>query len=221
MHLSRETIALIKNFAGINSNLRIVAGNKLATASASKTIIAESTIEETFPSDFGIYDLNEFLGALSLFDEADLQFTTKYVKIGEGKDSIRYFAADPNILTPLYSIKQFPTDAEVEFTLTSAMLSQIQKVASILKVTDFSIVGDGATISIGVNDKTNPTGNSFVSEIGESDKVFKVNIKSENLKMSAGDYEVSVSSKKISRFKSTNSSLLYYVAIEADSTFEL
>jgi hypothetical protein len=69
-------------------------------------------------------------------------------------------------------------------------------------------------------DKKNATGNSYSEAIGDTDKTFKVNLKVENLKMLPGDYQVSISSKKISRFKAPNTDLVYYVAVEADSTFE-
>jgi hypothetical protein len=97
----------------------------------------------------------------------------------------------------------------------------IQRTASVLKSSDVSIVGADGKITILVGDKKNVTGNSFSEPVGTTDKSFKVNLKVENLKMIPGDYYVSVSSKKISRFKSsTNSDLVYYVAVEADSTFD-
>ena len=100
------------------------------------------------------------------------------------------------------------------------MLGQIQRVSSILKVADFSVVGDGSTISINVGDKSNPTGNSFESELGVTDKTFKVNFKVENLKLLNTDYRVSIGGKKISRFVAHNQPLTYYLAIELDSTFD-
>ena len=74
MKLSKETVGLFKNFAGINSNLLLKSGNKLSTISAQKNVMADSTVTETFP-DFGIYDLNEFLGAMSLFEDPELEFS--------------------------------------------------------------------------------------------------------------------------------------------------
>lgn len=219
MQLSKETLAIFKNFAGINSNLTIKSGNKLTTVSAHKNILAETIVPEEFSTDFGIYDLNEFLGALSLFENPDLQFSDKCVTIKEGKNGVRYFAANQSVLTAVPTIKQFPA-ADIEFDLSSQMLNQIQRVASILKVSDFSVVGDGTFITINVGDKSNPTGNSYSSEIGVTDKSFKVNFKVENLKMMPADYKVSIGGKKISRFKSVNQDLTYYVAIELDSTFD-
>jgi hypothetical protein len=219
MQLSKETLSVFKNFAGINGNLSIKEGNKLTTISAGKNIMAEAIVAEEFPIDFGIYDLNEFLGAMSIFDTPELEFNPKHVTIKEGKNSVKYYAANQSVLTPVPTIKQFP-DADVEFELPSSMLTQIQRVSSILHVPDFSLVGDGSTITVEVGDKSNPTGNTFDSELGVTDKSFRVNFKVENLKVVNGDYRVAIGGKKISRFQAANQQLMYYVAIELDSTFD-
>jgi len=219
MKLSKDTLNVLKNFSNINGNLTIKPGNEIVTASAGRNLVATCVVEEKFESNFGIYDLFEFLGVLSLFDSPELTFSDKYVDIKEEKNGIRYFAADARLLTPVPGIREFPTP-DVEFDLSSQMLNQIQRVASILRVTDFSVVGDGESISIQVSDKKNPSGNNFNSVIGSTDKTFKVNFKVENLKMMPGDYKVAIAGKKISRFQSLNIPLAYYVAIELDSTFD-
>jgi len=221
MKLSKDTLAIFKNFAGINSNLLLKQGTKLSTISAQKNVMADVTVTETFP-DFGIYDLNEFLGAMSLFDDPELTFTDKVCKITQGNMSIKYFAADASVLTAPTKAITFPADAEVNFDLTNQMLTMIQRTASVLRASDVSIVGGDGKITLVVGDKKNTTGNSFQEPVGETDKTFKVNLKVENLKMIPGDYAVSVSSKKISRFKSTTQTdLVYYVAVEADSSFDV
>lgn len=219
MKLSKDTLSVFKNFSTINSNLSIKAGNKLTTISSGKNIMSEAVISETFPVDFGIYDLNEFLGAMSLFESPELDFSDKYVTIREGKNSVKYFAASASVLTAVPQIKQFP-NPDIEFDLSGQMLQQIQRVASILKVADIAFVGDGSTVTVNVGDKSNPTGSSFDSEIGVTDKVFNVKFKVENLKMMSGDYAVAIGAKKISRFQATNQQLMYYVALELDSTFD-
>jgi hypothetical protein len=218
MKLSKETVALIKNFAGINSNLLLKQGNKLATISAQKNVMADATTTETFP-DFAIYDLNEFLGAMSLFEDPDLDFQDKYVSISQGNMKIKFFAADASVLVAPQKAITFP-EAEINFNLSASMLNMIHKTASVLRAADVSIVGDGTKVTAIVGDKKNASGNSFSEPVGESDKTFRVNLKVENLKMLPGDYQVSISSKKISRFKAPNTDLVYYVAVEADSTFE-
>jgi hypothetical protein len=219
MKLSKETVTLFKNFAGINSNLLLKSGNKLATISAQKNVMADVTVNESFP-DFAIYDLNEFLGAMSLFEDPELDFKDKFVSIKQGTSEIKFYAADPSVLTAPNKEITFPT-AEVEFRLTTQILNMIHKTASVLRAADVSIVGDGANITAVVGDKKNASGNSFSEPVGSTDKKFRVNLKVENLKMLPGDYDVSISSKKISRFKAATGDLVYYVAVEADSTFEV
>ena len=216
MKLSKETVGLFKNFAGINSNLLLKSGNKLATISAQKNVMADATVTETFP-DFGIYDLNEFLGAMSLFDDPELDFSDKYVTIKQGNSSIKYFAAEASVLTAPQKAITFP-DSDIDFKLSSQQLDMIRKTAGVLRASDLSIVGDGNKITAVVGDKKNATGNSFQETLGSTDKQFKVYLKVDNLKMVPGDYTVSISSKKISRFKGAGD-LVYYVAVEADSVF--
>jgi ribosomal protein L28 len=132
--------------------------------------------------------------------------------------NIKFFAADPSVLTAPQKAITFP-EADINFDMSAAMLNMIHKTASVLRAADISIVGDGSTITAVVGDKKNATGNSFSEPVGTTDKKFKINLKVENLKMLPGDYSVSVSSKKISRFRGAGD-LVYYVAVEADSTFE-
>lgn len=219
MQLSKETLNLIKNFSGINGSLMLKAGNKLATISEGKNVMAEVTITETFPSDFGIYDLNEFLNVVSLFSDTNLDFSEKYVLVSDGGNSkIKYFAAGEGVVKAAPTTIKFPS-ADVSFTLEAGQLAMIQRTSSVLKASDVSIVGEDGKLKVMVSDKKNDTSNAYEVTIGETDETFKANIKVENLKMLPNDYEVSISKKKISKFKHTVSDLTYYVAIEADSEF--
>jgi len=219
MKLSKETLGLIKNYASINNNLLFKPGNTLSTIAVSNTIMSSCTVAETFPNEFGIYDVNEFLAVLSLFEDPDLEFSEKTVSIKQGNSSIKYFAAAPNsIVVPKKEII-FP-EAEINFKLEASVLAMILKTAPILKSTDVALLGDGSTINVVVGDKKNATSNAYTYTLGTTTSTFKVNLKIENLKMVPGDYDVSISSKKISRFKGATNDLVYFVALEADSTFE-
>ena len=44
MKLSNETLTILKNFASINSGLEFKEGNKLATMSPTKSVLAKATI---------------------------------------------------------------------------------------------------------------------------------------------------------------------------------
>lgn len=220
MKLSKETIALLKNYAGINGNLLLKAGNRLGTVSTQKNVMATTSIAETFDADFGIYDLNEFLGAMSLFEDPDLEFTDKFVKISSGRQSIKYFAAEPSVLV-VPNKDSLPVEAAVEFTLTADQLNMILKTASVLRATDVSIVGADGKITVNVGDKKNPSANSYSFEIGDDDRNYSVHLRVENLKMLPTDYKVAVSTKRISKFEAVKGDLTYYVAVESDSSIDL
>jgi hypothetical protein len=219
MKLSKDTQHLLKNFASINLNLLLREGNKLSTMSENKTVISETTVAETFPQNFGIYDVNEFLAVLTLFNDPELTFAGDVVTIKEGKNQIVYKAAEESTLkTPTKAI-QFP-EAEINFNLTSGDLEHIIKSAGILKVSDVSFIGKGGVLTAVVVDKKNPLTNKFEIDVGTTDKNFVANMKIENFKMINGSYDVSIAKMKICRFKSTTSDLTYYVAVESDSTAE-
>lgn len=219
MELSKETLALIKNFAGINGSIMLKAGNRLATISEGKNVMAEATITETLPIDFGIYDLNEFLNVVSLFQTTALDFSEKYIMVSDGGASkIKYFAAGEGVVKPAPTTIKFP-GADVTFTLTAAQLAMIQRTSSVLKASDVSIVGADGKLKVMVSDKKNDTSNAYEVILGDTDETFKANLKVENLKMLPNDYTVEISKKKISRFKHTASDLTYYIAVESDSEF--
>ena len=222
MKLSKETLAIIKNYATINTNLLLKPGNKLSTLTAGVSVVMSTVdITESFDKEFPIYDLNDFLGALSLFNDPDLTFEDKFVTIKEGSSSIKFFAASMDGMTVPKKEIVFP-EAEIKFNLPAGVLSNVLKTASLLKATDMAIVGGNGKMSLVVTDEKNKTSSSYSYELGDTTLVFNVNIKIDNLKMLSGDYAVDISTKKITRFTSKDiPSLIYYVAIEADSVFEI
>lgn len=220
MKLSKNTLSIIKNFAGINPNLYIKPGNTLRTVSATGAIMGDAEIEETFQSQFGIYDLNVFLGILSLFQSPDIMFTEKVAVIREDKRMVKFYGAGTSIIKEPRAITpdDFP-DVNLTFDITAATFSQIQKAASTLSVPDFSIVGEDGTIRVQVADNKNATSNTFENYIGETDKEFKVNLKVEDFRFLPLDYQCSIRNKKVAMFQATTQSLRYYNAIGRDSTF--
>ena len=112
MKLSESTLSLLKNFSTINQSILFKQGNKLRTISVMKNILAEATITEELPKDFGIYDLNQFLNGLGLHHQPDLDFANDgHVVIREGRMRTKYFFADPNvIITPPDKEISIPTE---------------------------------------------------------------------------------------------------------------
>ena len=220
MKLSESTLSLLKNFSTINQSLLFKQGNKLRTISVMKNILAEATITEELPKDFGIYDLNQFLNGLGLHQSPELDFVNEgHVVIKEGRMRSKYFFADPNvIITPPEKAITLPSE-DVSFELRTEQLDKLLKAAAIYQLPDLAVVGGEGVVKILVRDKKNDTSNDFSIVVGETDKEFSFNFKVENIKILPGTYDVIVSQKLLSRFTSKNHDLLYYIALEPDSTF--
>ena len=221
MKLSDSTLSLLKNFSTINQSILFKQGNKLRTISVMKNILAETTISEELTRDFGIYDLGQFLNGLSLHNNPDLDFQEdNYVVIKEGRSRSKYFFADPQVIvTPPERPMNLPSE-DVTFDLSTEQLDKLLKAAAIYQLPDLAVVGANGVVKIVVRDKKNDTSNDFAITVGETDKQFSFNFKVENIKILPGNYEVVVSSKLLSRFRSKNQDLTYFIALEPDSTFE-
>ena len=220
MKLSDKTLSVLKNFSTINQSILFKQGSKLRTISVMKNILAEATVTEEIPKDFGIYDLNQFLNGLSLHQSPELDFVNEgHVVIKEGRMRSKYFFADPNvIITPPDKVIDLPSE-DVSFELSTDQLDKLLKAAAIYQLPDLAVVGSSGVVKILVRDKKNDTSNDFSVTVGETDKEFSFNFKVENIKILPGTYDVSVSSKLLSRFTSKNQDLTYFIALEPDSTF--
>jgi|11_taG_2_1085331.scaffolds.fasta_scaffold00028_65 hypothetical protein len=218
MKLSENTFNLLKNFSGINQSISVKSGNTIRTISVAENILAEADVEETFPKNFSIYDLNEFLGGMSLMRGADMEFgSDHYVKIKNNRSAIKYFFADSSL------IKQAPDQgikvpsADVNFILSESDIQSLTRAAAVYQLPDFSVIGDGTDVTVVVRDKENDTSNTFSINVGKTDDEFVLNMKVENLKLIRGDYDVVMSKRLISRFTNKSIPVTYWIALEPDS----
>ena len=221
MKLSEKTLTLLKNFSNINQSILFKQGSSLRTISVMKNILAEATIDEDLPTDFGIYDLGQFLNGLALHTRPELDFQNEgYVYIKEGRMRSKYFFADPKVIvTPPEKEITLPSE-DVSFTLSTDQLDKLLKAAGIYQLPDLTVVGKNGVVKIQVRDRKNDTSNDFAITVGETDDSFEFYFKVENIKILPGTYNVAVSKKLLSRFTSQNYNLKYYIALEPDSTFE-
>ena len=219
MKISNDTRNVLKNFSTINSGIRVKSGNKLETISNMKNILAVATVNESFPQEFSIYNLPEFLGATSLLSDPEFEFGDTSLTVADDNSSLAYFYASEGMVTAPDKMITMP-DAEIVINLSSSLLSELQKAASVLGVNDMVLSSDGTVIRLEVTDKKNPTSNTFSRIVGEGNGVsYTMNFKIENLKVLDGNYEVSVSSKGISHFNNTDIDLEYFIALEPDSKY--
>ena len=223
MKLRKHTLSMLKNFSDINMSIEIKEGNILRTVSVQKNILAQAEIEDSFPQDFAIYELNRFLGAVSLFDDPEFQFNGKSANIGTTKHSVDYVYCDPSmIVTPPENNITFP-EPEVKFTLSQDALSQIMKASNVLGTPEIAIEGGphpNDVIRLKALDVSNDSTDTFKVVLDEkSGNTFRFVFKTENMKMIPGNYDVEISSKGISHFTLQGQKLEYWIATEASSTF--
>jgi hypothetical protein len=217
MKISKKTLDALKTFANINANFLFKAGKKQATVAIANNIFGDVVLDEDIPQDFGIYNLNEFLGAVSLFNEPQFEFSGTTVVLSDAKkpgSSLKYVAADVEILhVPTKEIKV--SKYELEFDLDQDTLSSIQKSSQIIGAPDVTVSSKGGSLTVTVCNKKNKNANDFSIKLPctGADGVFSLKV--ENLKLMPGNHKVSVSlDKSFSRFTNTEANSNTFVAHE-------
>jgi len=223
MKISPDTLSVFKNFASINSNLIVKVGNTIRTISPGKNILAEATVAETFDTEFGIFDLAQFLAAVSLFKDPDFDFRQNHVVIRSAntKASVKYYYSSPELLVSSDKKLNMPA-AKVNFDLSMKDLNELTKAASVLGVPDLALesTADDRMV-LRVFNRKDPTGHDYCIDVGpnETGSEFQFLFKVENLRLLPGDYSVSVSDKKVAQFESQSTDVVYWISLETDSTY--
>lgn len=215
MRLSKDTYNILKNFAAINSNIMIQPGNVLKTVSSGRNIYAEAKIAEEFDVAVPIWDLNKFLGSVSMFNNPDLEFHDTHVVITNGRSSITYYYSEPSLLTvPTKELKMPKT--KVSFDLDEQDLNEILKASSILQVTDLKMIGNDGKFRIMVDDASQSTANNFEIVLDENytGDDFDGTINVSEIKFIPGSYSVELTDSIISKFKHKTLDLSYFIAVK-------
>ena len=220
--ISNDTLSVLRNFSSINPNVVLKPGQQVKTISEAKNILAVADIVEDFPTEMGIYDLNEFLSVVNLVNDPQLNFADNYVDVVGGSSKVKYFFSDSSILTTPQKDITMP-DCEVQVSFTDETLSQIRKAASALGHNEMSISATNDAVNIKVFDSKDSSANIYNIELandaGYKEDQFDFVINIANLKLLDGDYEVKISSKLISEWKNTTKPVTYYIALEKNSNY--
>jgi hypothetical protein len=186
-----------------------------------KNILAEAEVTEKFESEFAIYDLPEFLRSVEMFDKPSLNFnggSNVTIKDEKSAQAIKYFFADKSVIVaPTKSITM--PDTFASFTIKKEDFEKLRKGITNLNLPDVVVKGNGKTVTLVATDKKNKSSNDYSNTIGETDKTFTAYFRAENLKLILDDYDVSISSQKISHFVNRNKAVQYWIALEPDSEF--
>jgi len=224
MKISPETVSLLQSFSQISSNLLVKPGNKLATRNAVNSIQARAQINENFPTQFAIYDLNQLLSLISVSQGADIEFGEKSLVIkSDNGGVIEYFYADESLV-------QAPSDNAPEFenlysfNISASDITSMTKISSIVGASMMNVISENGEAFLTLNDPKNSTSHSYRKILGPSDMNFDVKMPMDSFKFVPDNYTVNISNA-IGRggkvlvffFESCNRDLTYLVAADTNS----
>lgn len=220
MKLTDNTIVILKNFSSINPSIYIRKGNMIRTLAMSGNIAAIAKVEEEFETEFAIYDLNQFLNGIKLYENPELDFSqNNCVLVKHGNHKITYRLTDPSLIFSAEDRDIRLPSQDVCFTLKEEQFEKLLKASSVFGLPDFSVIGEDGKIYIQISQKDNSSSNEVSILVGETDADFKMIFKTENLKIIPGDYEVVISKQLIAQFKNKNFELTYFIGLESDSDY--
>ena len=219
MKISENTLSVLKNFSAINSGLVLQAGNVQKTISPEKSILVEVELEDAIPSQFGIYDLNQFLGNVTTLGNPDLTFDDKAVMMNDGEIAFSYYSCSPNLIVSPPDKELKLKQVDVSFTLTNAILSKLLKLAAMKNLPHLSVIVKNGEIRLTAHEKANDTSNHASFKLNDySGADFTASFKVENIKLISGDYDVEIQLGAFAKFVSTSGTfkdkIKYFIALE-------
>ena len=225
MIINNETVETLKNFAEINQSLVIETGDVIKTVSEQTNVLAKAKLGQSFPQDFAIYDLNKFLGVLSLFAEPQFDFSEKSIKIQSSVDANNFVAGDSVAEYQFANMSLFENERKIlakdinlpsedaVFRLEEKYFISIMRAAAVMSLPEIAVVANEGKLKIQAIDAKTSV-DSYAVELGVSTSNFKMIFKIENLKLMRGSYDVKISNKGLGYFKNTDRDLEYWIATE-------
>jgi hypothetical protein len=215
MKLSENTLAVLKNFASINSGVVLSSGASQRTISPEKSILVEATIDDDIPTQFGIYDLNQFLGNLTTLRNPELTFSKEGVVLDDGELSFEYRACSANLIITPPEKELVLKSVDVKFSLPNETLQKLIKVATMNGLPNLSVVGKNGSLLLKIHERANDTSNSGTIQSGEyAGQDFTASFKTDNLKLLPNDYNVEIQKGAFAKFENAAKTLKYFIALE-------
>lgn len=225
MIIHNDTIEILKNFAEINQSLIIEAGDTIKTVSEQTNVLAKAKLNQSFPQAFAIYDLNKFLGVLSLFTEPLFEFSERSITIQSSIDANNFQAGDSVAEYQFANMSLFENEKKIlaknidlpsedaVFKLDEKFFVAIMRAAGVMSLPEIAVVANNGKLKVQANDSKTSV-DSYAVDLGPSDANFKMIFKLENLKLLKGSYDVKISDKGLGHFKNVDLDLEYWIATE-------
>ena len=211
----------LKHAAGINPGIIIEPGSRIITTAIDKTVIATAEVAEVFPEKVIFSDVNKFLAAASMTDDADFEFGADRVTIkspGRRQSTVFHYGVPEVVKQPL----KLPGDG-IEYDaclgLESQQVRELFKAVQTLGVENIIFSSDASGTSVTAADAAIKSSNTWELGIGPSTGTYRHVFKRKNMKlMPEYGYDVEISSRGIAKFTVSNSpfkSLVSWIAVEA------
>ena len=216
MKLTTGAVNVLKNFSGINTSLVIKKGVLQRTISSDETILAEATIEDDFPMDFAIYDLNQFLKNVTTLDNPEITFNENHAVIQNGNMKINYYACAANLIdSPPDGKSIVVKNPDASFSISKNSLQKLLMVSTMNELNIVNIVGKQGKLSLQSYEYGNDSSNRATLELGDYNGAeFEAKVKLENLKMILDDYDVTIKTGAFSCWENSKKTLKYVIGLE-------
>ncbi len=219
MKLSENTLSVLKNFSAINSGLVLQKGNLQKTISPEKSILVEAELEDAIPSQFGIYDLNQFLGNVTTLASPELEFTENSVLMSDGSITFNYYSCSTNLIVSPPDKELKLKQVDVSFALTNVVLSKLLKLAAMNNLSHLSVVGKNGEIRLQMHERANDTSNYASFKLNDYEGAdFIASFKVDNIKLVPGDYDVEIQLGAFAKFTASSGvfkdKIKYFIALE-------
>ncbi len=220
MKFDIRSLQILKNFSTINPSILFREGNRLSTISLSRNVMARAKLAGAVDKEFAVYDLNRFIGILSLFESPAISVGDKHLVVTseDGNRHVNFTFADKSLIYAAPDKEIDTSNCQVEFVLNQDVLSSINKGLSILQLPEIAFTGDGNNIYVKAIDVKNPTGDTYSYIVGQTDKCFQFVFKAENIKLLSDNYKVKLSEQGFAYFESED--VEYWVSGDITSKFE-
>lgn len=215
MQFSEFTLTILKNFSTFNSGIVLKKGKLQSTMSPDKKLLAEVELEDDIPHQFGIYDLNQFLGNVSTLPQ--LSFKEEEVVMSDGEVTMAYKACASELVISPPDKKLTIENPDATFELSQTIVAKLLRLASMNSLPNLSVIGKKGKLFVQVHEKKNDKSNFAETVVGDNTgSDFIASFEVDKLKMIPDDYVVEVKNNAFAKFTSKNRKLVYFVALEAN-----
>ena len=210
MKLSAKSVEIFKYFSNLSPSILVRQGSILRARNMNKTILTKAVLDESFPEQFVIYSIPEFLKTLNLFTEPDIEFNENHMLISEAGLKVRYMYSSPELYQNFPDDNDFtPTEVTwgMQIKLDVNDLVNIKKASSVLNLNVVSFTQDGILVYSDKNKDANNFKMQYSSELnytGNRPEEFEINFPTESFDVYSGEYELDFFCSKRSGVKLTN-----------------